>query len=43
MNISNSKWRFLLRLDQIGVALIPVVIGFFALLIAVIYLKLMRE
>jgi predicted small integral membrane protein len=29
---SNSKFRFILRLDQIGVALIPAVIGILALL-----------
>lgn len=30
--LPNRKWRFLLRLDQIGVACIPLVIGFLALL-----------
>ncbi len=30
--ITQSKFRFILRLDQIGVTLIPVLIGLFALL-----------
>ena len=32
MQESKNRWNFVLRLDQIGVALIPVVIGFLALL-----------
>ncbi len=32
MTLSNSKWRFILRLDQILVACIPLVMGWLALL-----------